>query len=119
MYMKINMFLGIVALALSALIFYGFYQCAQADYLAFTAGAAMLFSLVPALALYFEGKERMTIMFRTASGIAFFAFLILNVLLVCFNACESKTVIFNGFVLIIEALSLYGIYNAAKSDDLI
>ena len=40
-------------------------------------------------------------------------------LLVCFNASESKTVIFNGIVLVIEALSLYGIYNAAKSDDLI
>lgn len=117
--MKIRLFLALVALGLCGLIAYAFYSSTENNYITIVAGVMALLSLVPAMSLYFEGRKRMTVMFRTAACVMFFLFLVLNIVLAAFGAKESVTVVLNGVGLAVEAITLYGIYNAAIKDDLL
>ena len=113
--MKIRLYLAIISVLLTALLVYAFCIGTEKAFASVVAGVVFIASLFPAMALYFEGKARMTVMFRLSCWIMFVAFLVLNVLLSIFNANNNIIAIFNGFGLIIEALSLYGIYRAAMN----
>lgn len=114
--MKINPFLSVLALLLCGLVFYGFYAAADELVYSITAGVASLFSLIPAMGLYFENSSRMSVMFKAAAWSMFFIFLVVNICFVWLLVNTHATIIANGVLLVIELLVLYGISRAAQND---
>ena len=114
--MKINPFLSFIALLLCGLVFYGFFTAADEIVYSITAGVASLFSLIPALGLYFENSSRMSVMFKTTAWSIFFLLLVVNICFVWLLVNPHATIITNGVLLVVELLALYGISRAAQND---
>lgn len=112
--MRVNIFLLLLALALSGLAFYGFHSCT--DNLLFSLGSALLclVYLSAAMAFYTKESPRSGAMVKLVSGIFTGVVLLLNVFFVWKNVSDVTYIVTNGILLCVWAVTVYGIGRARQ-----
>lgn len=115
--MKINVFLLLVALFVSGLIYYGFSSFEENTLQLACETAVCTIALVSALAVSITGCPRETVMFRTLAAVWFGVSLLVNVLFLVFRATRGMVVITDGLLFAGGLLGLYFIYKASHEDN--
>jgi hypothetical protein len=106
--MKANFVYVVIALAISALITYGFYSFYEGDNKILLTAGSMIFlsvTLLFSFALKFKERARTTVLVRTVSGIMSGVVLITN---------RDVYIIICGLLLLIYSLILYSIVRAKQ-----
>jgi len=113
--MKVNFFLLFIALVLSGLVFYGFYEWTDNNALySWISAVASLFFLIPALAVGIADYPRGTVMMKTFSAVIFVVMLIANILFAKYEVSNATFIIANGVLLCIWAGICYGVSSAKQ-----
>lgn len=113
--MKVNFFLFIITLVLCGLIFYGFYEWSDGNWLyTIVSAVASLIFLTPTLALKMTDYPRGTVMAKTFSAIIFIVMLVANILFVEYEVSNAVYIITNGVLFCIWAGIWYGVTSAKQ-----
>ncbi|NDV80452.1 hypothetical protein [Bacteroides sp. 51] len=113
--MKLNLFLSIIAVVVSGLVFYGLYEVNNEKLIyPITATVVNVALLVFTMGVSFEGYPRSTTMAKTSTGIFWFIALVMNVLFVVFEAPNVVLIITNVLLLSICAAVVYGILKSKQ-----
>ncbi len=116
--MKVRIIPAVIALAISALVAFGYYSfCRCADmqwWVAIVGGVSLFLTFGTALAVSFA-TSRTTTNAKVVSGVGAFVLLLLNVVFCCFT-CFSLAwyIILNGLLLLLWVILLYAIVRAAQ-----
>ena len=115
--MKFNVFLSVIAVLLAGLIGYGFYAANSGEkfvwLITFGSGICMALSLIGILAVSTEGRAG-GINIKALSSIFFVLFLISNLVFTFTTIKLAPYVIINGIMLLIYAVSIYGIIKSRQ-----
>ena len=115
--MKCNIFLTVASVLIAALIGYGFYAANSSEsfvwIITFGSGICMALSLIGILAVSTKGRAG-GINIKALSSIFFVVFLISNLVFTFTKIKLAPYVIINGILLLIYAVSTYGIIKSRQ-----
>jgi hypothetical protein len=113
--MKFNLVPTVIAVAISGLCAYAFYNwCAEPENIlvAIFGGITMCCTLSTALGCVFQ-RERTSANIKILSGVFAFLFLVSNIIFCCLSSFANPVYIcVNGFLLLIWLLTTYSIYKS-------
>ena len=115
--MKFNVFLSVIAVLIAGLIGYGFYAANSGEgfvwLITFGSGICMALSLIGILTVSTKGRAG-GINIKALSSIFFVVFLISNLVFTFTTIKLAPYIIINGILLLIYAVSTYGIIKSRQ-----
>lgn len=115
--MKVNIVYVLIALALSALIAFGFYSFYEGENQSLLVIGSMVFmclTLIMSLAVEIKNRTRITALLKTVSGIMFFVGLIINIVFSFINFSKDWYIIIIGLILMIYCLIVYSLLKSKQ-----
>jgi hypothetical protein len=112
--MKVNLFLLVIALLISGLVFYGFHV--NTENLLFSLGSALVCLIYLSAAIAFSSPDapRSNTMVKVTSGIFVVAALLLNMFFTAKDVSNATYLIVNGVLVCLWAGLVYGIDRAKQ-----